>query len=257
MNRTLLAALLAGLVVVFFSAADASAMYNPATGSFLNRDPGPISPTRSMGMPTYNTGDQFLQRDTPAQYTAGMDLYEYVKSQPTLFIDPFGNYMVGTGVYICNGYTKGSLVWGNYPAHTYVRINGTGYGLYAQSHLSNRQGNGSCKCSGDYKAVWDKAVLKDDDSSVYPERDPTNLPDGSNYAVCTEIRVDNTFYDPSKVKDEVLSRAKAGQDTYSLPLSNCNTFADRVIGQGISASQRPYPLKQSWGEIFTDILFGE
>jgi hypothetical protein len=41
-----LLAVLVSFAAVAFLAADASAMYNPSTGTFLQRDPGPESATR-------------------------------------------------------------------------------------------------------------------------------------------------------------------------------------------------------------------
>jgi len=89
MSRTRLVGFLVTLTFVFLAATDASAMYNPATGTFLNRDPGPGGPTR-LGMVMHVPRSQFIQRDAPNQYTDGMNLYEYARSRPSLLVDPMG-----------------------------------------------------------------------------------------------------------------------------------------------------------------------
>lgn len=89
MNRAHRAGVLAGLVVVFFITADASAIYNPATGSFLSRDPGPsrmtIATPRVARAPV--NGGEFLPGD---DYGDGMNLYQYARSAPAKYSDPSG-----------------------------------------------------------------------------------------------------------------------------------------------------------------------
>ena len=59
-----------------------------------------------------------------------------------------------TGVSVCKGYIKGSLLWGWVPSHAFLKCGGKGFGLYAKSHLQH--GN-SCG------ALDDDGVIKDDD----------------------------------------------------------------------------------------------
>ena len=89
MNHTRLATALMGLTVVFLAAADASAMYDPATGSFLNRDPISVGPTPFGGVAPV-AASRFVPRDPARQYRDGMDLYQYVRGNPASFTDPQG-----------------------------------------------------------------------------------------------------------------------------------------------------------------------
>jgi len=93
MKRTHLIAILASLVAIAIVAADASAMYNPRMGVFMQRDPGPgaASPMR-IGAGGRAVSGSFAQRDPqPAgQYADGMNLYQYVSNRPTKLLDPMG-----------------------------------------------------------------------------------------------------------------------------------------------------------------------
>ena len=69
-------------------AADASAMYHPGMGVFMSRDPG----TGAGGPMRVGAGGaapvgQFISRD---QYRDGMNLYQYVQSNPLRYVDPQG-----------------------------------------------------------------------------------------------------------------------------------------------------------------------
>jgi hypothetical protein len=88
MKRTHCIAVLAGLLAVSVLAADAHAMYNPATGTFLSRDPGPKadSPMRA-GTGERVAGNKFIP---PDPYVDGMNLYQYVRSNAVNRFDPFG-----------------------------------------------------------------------------------------------------------------------------------------------------------------------
>lgn len=86
-----LVAILLGLATLAFFAADATAMYNPATGTFMQRDPGPggmMAAPRVGGGPA--VGGSFIPRDPTAQYGDGPNLYQYVKGRPTIGTDPKG-----------------------------------------------------------------------------------------------------------------------------------------------------------------------
>jgi len=96
MKRTHLIAVLAGLAAIAIITADASAMYNPRTGTFMQRDPGPGagSPVR-IGAGGRAVSGSFAQRDPqPAgQYADGMNLYQYVGNRPTNALDPTGTIL--------------------------------------------------------------------------------------------------------------------------------------------------------------------
>ena len=92
MRSNYLFAILVGFAAVAILAADASAMYHPTMGRFMQRDPGPggMSAEPRVGTAGPATGGGFLPRDPARQYRDGMDLYEYVRSQPLYGIDPSG-----------------------------------------------------------------------------------------------------------------------------------------------------------------------
>ena len=86
MKRTHLIAVLVGIVAMGIFAADASAMYHPGMGRFMQRDPGPGSAIRigaRGGAPVRG----FIPMD---QYADGMNLYQYARSSPGTASDPTG-----------------------------------------------------------------------------------------------------------------------------------------------------------------------
>lgn len=96
MKRTHLIAALGGLIAVGLFATNASAMYNPSTGTFMQRDPGAGSAMRAgAGWP--EVGGGFIPRDSTGQYADGMNLYQYVRSQPTVYVDPSGLHLLRGG----------------------------------------------------------------------------------------------------------------------------------------------------------------
>lgn len=88
MKTSRLAAALIALSALTLFAADASAYYSPSTGQFLSRDPGPRAGAGGMA-----AAGRFLPRDADEpdeQYSDGMSLYQYVKSNPVNAVDPDG-----------------------------------------------------------------------------------------------------------------------------------------------------------------------
>lgn len=75
-------------------AADASAYYHPTVGRFISRDPGS---GRNSSSPAATT--HFPPRDPTGsnQYADGMNLYEYVRSNPVGYVDPMGLAATKTG----------------------------------------------------------------------------------------------------------------------------------------------------------------
>jgi len=86
MKTTHLIAALVGLVAMGILAVDASAMYNPSTGTFMQRDPGAGSAAR-IGAGGPLVGGGFIPMD---QYADGMNLYQYCRSSPVVHRDPSG-----------------------------------------------------------------------------------------------------------------------------------------------------------------------
>jgi len=88
MKTTRLVAVLVGLATISLFAADATAMYHPTMGRFLQRDPGPgASGPARVGTAGPAVGGGFIPRD---QYADGMNLYQYVGANPTGWVDPDG-----------------------------------------------------------------------------------------------------------------------------------------------------------------------
>ena len=82
-----LIAVLISLTTIATLAADASAYYHPTVGRFISRDPGSGGNSSPPAAITH-----FHPRDPTGtnQYADGMNLYEYVRSQPTSLVDPQG-----------------------------------------------------------------------------------------------------------------------------------------------------------------------
>ncbi len=98
MKTSRLIAALVAIAFVALAVADASAMYNPATGTFLQRDSATGDAMRLGASPAI--GGQFLPRDTEDEvgnvsagdeYADGMNLYQYGRSSPVNRVDPDGH----------------------------------------------------------------------------------------------------------------------------------------------------------------------
>jgi len=91
MRRTHLIAALLCMIALGALAADASAMYHPTMGRFLQRDPGAGHVNRIGAGGAAQLGG-FIPRDPTGsnQYADGMNLYQYVGSNPIGYVDPTG-----------------------------------------------------------------------------------------------------------------------------------------------------------------------
>ena len=78
MRVTRLFALIVALVAVGVFAADASGMYHPTLGRFMQRDPGAGGPMR-IGAAGVAPVGAFLAMDPTGQYADGMNVYQYVR----------------------------------------------------------------------------------------------------------------------------------------------------------------------------------
>lgn len=86
-KRTHLIAALLGMIALSIFAADAAAMYHPGMGRFLQRDPGAGNAMR-IGAGGAAPVGRFIPRDPAGgnQYAAGMNLYQYVRSNPVVLV---------------------------------------------------------------------------------------------------------------------------------------------------------------------------
>lgn len=116
MKETHLIAILVGIVAVGLVAADASAYYHPTLGRFLSRDPGSGDSMR-IGVAGPATVLQFIPRDPVGRYRDGMNLYQYVQSNPITRVDPDGLWGRETH------YGKGGIVMGTYDIADKVGFN--------------------------------------------------------------------------------------------------------------------------------------
>ena len=120
MRYTKVIAILAVLTGIAVFAAEASAMYHPGMGRFMQRDPGPdgmMGATRVGTMRPADGGRSFLVRDpvgtesapdrtgVRGQYSDGMNLYELVRGNPVIYRDPHG-----TNIYLRTGGNTGNPV---------------------------------------------------------------------------------------------------------------------------------------------------
>ncbi|MCG3181552.1 MAG: hypothetical protein BIFFINMI_03948 [Phycisphaerae bacterium] len=85
MKTSRLFATLVGVAILTLAVANASAYYNPATGRFLQRDPGAGTTPAWTGTPARGSG--FMRLD---QYADGPSLYQYVRGNPAVGLDPDG-----------------------------------------------------------------------------------------------------------------------------------------------------------------------
>jgi hypothetical protein len=87
MKTTRLMALLVGLATIVLISAEASAYYHPATGRFLQRDPGRGAFLR-LGTSGPSAMVNFTLRDSvTSQYADGMSLYQYGAASPINRLD--------------------------------------------------------------------------------------------------------------------------------------------------------------------------
>jgi hypothetical protein len=93
MKRTHLLAVLVVSAAATVLVADASAMYHPGMGRFMQRDP--IADLDRDLIVASPSADAFVPQgpegaDPAIAYSDGMNLYEYVRSSPTGYVDPLG-----------------------------------------------------------------------------------------------------------------------------------------------------------------------
>ena len=140
MKRARLLTALVGFAIVASLASDASAryrMYNPATGAFMQRDPVgmPAGPPTARNL----SDSRFTQRDPTEPYADGMNLYQYVNSAPTVYVDPLGLKETDCGVKVHRIFPKkmeNSTISKSDIGHTWLEYNGktTGFapgGIYS------------------------------------------------------------------------------------------------------------------------------
>lgn len=168
MKRTLLLATLAAFAVAVL-AADASAMYHPGMGVFMNRDPGAGGAMRAGAGGAAPVG-QFIPRD---QYRDGMSLYQYVRSNPINRVDPTGqwskdlHYQATYDAAMKVGYSdKCARVLASWDQGV---DDWTGASLFTWYHFNKDVDGNPFGCGRDcwFKTRWDKGVDKLKQANVY------------------------------------------------------------------------------------------
>jgi len=220
---------------------------------------------------------QWIQPDpTGAQYVDGPNLRAFVKSNPINFVDPTGltaitdtifpNWMQGSNNVnkdmtrsrpvpdniLKQYYTKTSIeikytVIKDDPlygapngGHTYIKINGKGYGYYAASHLGRAAGS-----SADAKAFIRTTGVVSNDNFDHLPSDPTKVKAGELYLITQEVYIAKC-YDKDKFEKALETWAEAqlkahpaGSATasYSATWYNCFTFVLEGLVTALKASQ--------------------
>ena len=172
------------------------AMYGPNIGRFTSRDPVSYQ------------GSPYL-------------LYEAFASSPLKFNDPTGTQVVGTGVKICDGYQKGSWLFGSSGLlHQFVTVDGQGIGYFEEN--LNSIGSGDVR--------WD-------DATTYPAKTPWSASNGEFYSRCSEITLNDSCWDVAKFKDNITTFAQKVEseknDTYIAGYKDCFEFVSDAQGYAI------------------------
>jgi len=166
MKTTRLVAVLVGLAAISLFATDATAMYNPSLGRWMQRDPGqggmmpatprvgggPVAggaflPRDQIGMPSPRAPELSRSVGSPAfpslpphaQYADGCNLYQYVRSMPTRLLDPHGTESIQiNSITMKRKHIKWSVVFGKEEGdgygHWWTEIDGTeSYGWWPKA----------------------------------------------------------------------------------------------------------------------------
>lgn len=67
-------------------------MYNPSLGRWMQRDPAGTQQSPPMARNVSSSG--FTQPDPVGQYADGPNLYQYVRGNPVVFVDPYGLWSI-------------------------------------------------------------------------------------------------------------------------------------------------------------------
>jgi RHS repeat-associated protein len=229
---------LGSTVFTWHQGAIGSTLVYKAFGEFLNGDPG-----ASSGSPFFWVGRQGYYYDAstvtyqvrrrpylsvigkwssedPIGFAEGQaNLTVYVRNSPTTFTDPSGLKDVDTGVKRCLAYTKGGWIFSWFPQHAFVEIDGHGYGRFEKG-----------------KNSFGTAVIKSDDASVYPEKNPAQVADGQSYSVCTPVILDDCDYNIDVFRQDVrnfIAEQTANPGSYSSGNRDCFDFVRQTIGHGV------------------------
>jgi hypothetical protein len=93
MTRSTTFTVLAAVLIALLWADTASAVLHPKMGRYLQRDPNgtAIAPPNRVDSARPYQGGSFAQRDRGAHpYADGMNLYQYMGSNPVKYVDPSG-----------------------------------------------------------------------------------------------------------------------------------------------------------------------
>ena len=126
-----------------------------------------------------------------------------------------------TGVKICNGYLAGDWFWSWVSIHTFLKVDGVGFGMFSDNHTG---GGGS---SGDFNS---DGHVEDTDAAVYPEIDKPQP--GQFYSKCSSINLSPCYYDLKIFKSCVSNFRLTGYNTgYNLVGWNCSDFVNNAVNR--------------------------
>ena len=203
-------------------------LYLPKVGRWLSRDP--IGERGGQNLYTFIRNEPVAHSDTLGLMVKTSPLPATGGCCGTQRYDPSSQCCcnsttvknrdpVDTGVSICKGYIKGDLLWGTVSSHTFLTCGGTGFGLYAMSHV---RGGNSCK------AINDDGVIKNNDLDVYP--DNPNPQNGETYSICTPIKLSPCDYDIAQFAKCICAFNQPNYNPgYMIVGWNCSSFASNAV----------------------------
>ncbi len=175
-----------------------------------------------------NPGTGRWDSQDPLGFAAGdTNLYRYAGNNPTNATDPIGLIWIESGITLGTGYQKGNWLFGWFPIHSFLVIDGRGYGFFEVR--TNPVGNGQ----------W-----RDDDLIIYPNKKPKN---GSFYSVQRPFLIDSSRYDLAWFRRRVRERLKeaaADPGFYATGVRDCNTERYQIILGALEDSRldKRYPV---------------
>jgi len=111
------------------------------------------------------------------------------------------------------------MFWGWVSTHTFLEVDGVGFGMYSDNHTRGGGSSGDLDSSG---------RIEDSDARVYPENDKPQP--GQFYSKCSSIDLNPCKYDLKIFKSCVSNFRLTGYNTgYNLVGWNCSDFVNNAV----------------------------